>query len=150
MRQLLIGALTAFVVILAYDARVADAQAVAESNVEKREVHGQTVQSERDEQESLFNYYFKDRGLKYENKLSELKTTASVPSWLAKYHCRRTVDCLGMLGGAGFFIYTGWARNSEQSAKLNEIYDKAPNVKKWKDDLHPKKDEQPAKAKPAK
>lgn len=31
---------------------------------------------------------------------------------------------LGLLGGAGFFIYTGWARNSDMSGKLNEIYDK--------------------------
>jgi hypothetical protein len=37
---------------------------------------------------------------------------------------------LGMLGGAGFFIYTGWARNSEQSAKLNEIYDKLQEIAK--------------------
>jgi general secretion pathway protein D len=28
---------------------------------------------------------------------------------------------------------------------MNEIYDKAPNVKRWKDDLHPKKDVNPAK-----
>ena len=27
---------------------------------------------------------------------------------------------------------------------MNEIYDKAPNVKKWKDELHPKKDPKPA------
>jgi hypothetical protein len=37
---------------------------------------------------------------------------------------------LGMLGGAGFFIYTGWARNSGQSAKLNEIYDKLQEIAK--------------------
>ena len=35
---------------------------------------------------------------------------------------------LGMLGGAGFYIYTGWARNSEQSAKLNEIYGKLQEI----------------------
>jgi general secretion pathway protein D len=33
---------------------------------------------------------------------------------------------------------------------MNEIYDKAPNVKKWKDELHPKKDSDPAKDPPAK
>jgi len=27
---------------------------------------------------------------------------------------------------------------------MNEIYDKAPNVKKWKDDLHLQKDAQPS------
>ena len=31
---------------------------------------------------------------------------------------------LGLLGGAGFFIYTGWARNADMSAKLEEIYGK--------------------------
>jgi type II secretion system protein D len=33
---------------------------------------------------------------------------------------------------------------------MNEIYDKAPNVKKWKDELHPKKDAQPAQDPPGK
>ena len=33
---------------------------------------------------------------------------------------------------------------------MNEIYEKAPNVKKWKDDLHPKKDPKPAKNPPGK
>jgi hypothetical protein len=27
---------------------------------------------------------------------------------------------------------------------MNEIYEKAPNVKKWKDDLHQQKDPKPA------
>ncbi len=35
---------------------------------------------------------------------------------------------VGLLGGAGFFIYTGWTRNSEQSAKLNEIYGKLQEI----------------------
>jgi hypothetical protein len=35
---------------------------------------------------------------------------------------------LGLLGGAGFFIYTGWARNSEKSDKLNEIYGKLQEI----------------------
>ncbi len=30
---------------------------------------------------------------------------------------------LALLGTAGFFIYKGWSRNSDASAKLNEIYD---------------------------
>ena len=33
---------------------------------------------------------------------------------------------------------------------MDEIYDKAPNVKKWKDELHPKKDAQPAQDPPSK
>src|ERR1035437_259977 len=35
---------------------------------------------------------------------------------------------LGLMGGAGFFIYTGWARNSEKSDKLNEIYGKLQEI----------------------
>jgi type II secretory pathway component GspD/PulD (secretin) len=33
---------------------------------------------------------------------------------------------------------------------MDEIYDKAPNVKKWKDELHLKKDAQPAQDPPGK
>jgi hypothetical protein len=35
---------------------------------------------------------------------------------------------LGMLGGAGFFIYTGWALNTGKSAKLNELYGKLQEI----------------------
>jgi hypothetical protein len=35
---------------------------------------------------------------------------------------------LGLLGGAGFFIYTGWARNADESVKLKEIYDKLQEI----------------------
>ena len=38
------------------------------------------------------------------------------------------VLALGLLGGAGFFIYTGWARNAEVSDKLNEIYGKLSEI----------------------
>ena len=31
---------------------------------------------------------------------------------------------LGLLGGAGFFIWQGWSLNSDASVKLNEIYSK--------------------------
>lgn len=58
---------------------------VAESNVHKRTVGGRVLQSERDENEAIFNYYFRDRDLKFETKLSELKTEASVPSWRIPY-----------------------------------------------------------------
>lgn len=37
-----------------------------------------------------------------------------------------------LLGGAGFFIYTGWARNSEKSDKLNEIYGKLQEISQEK------------------
>jgi len=56
-----------------------------ESNVHQREVNGQLVQSERDEQEALFNYYFRGRSLKYETKLADLKTEAKVPEWRIPY-----------------------------------------------------------------
>jgi len=57
----------------------------AESNVRQRDVNGQLVQSERDEQEALFNYYFRDQALKYETKLANLKTEAKVPKWRIPY-----------------------------------------------------------------
>ena len=43
------------------------------------------VQSERDEQQALFNYYFRDRDLQYETELAKLKTEGSVPSWRIPY-----------------------------------------------------------------
>lgn len=51
-----------------------------DSNIRPREVGGKTVASERDEQESLFNYYFRERGCKYETVLAKLKEGASVPA----------------------------------------------------------------------
>ncbi len=56
-----------------------------DSNVAPRMVHDQEVQSERDEQEALFNYYFRDRALEYETRLDDLATEASVPSWRIPY-----------------------------------------------------------------
>ncbi|MBC8354385.1 MAG: hypothetical protein H8E66_20510 [Planctomycetes bacterium] len=58
---------------------------LAESNVEERNIGGQVVRSERDEQEALFNYYFSEQGYSYETKLADLKTEASVPSWRVPY-----------------------------------------------------------------
>ncbi|MBC8873458.1 MAG: hypothetical protein H8E44_28810 [Planctomycetes bacterium] len=43
------------------------------------------MQSERDEQEALFNYYFRDQELKYETKLTNLDTEATVPKWRIPY-----------------------------------------------------------------
>jgi general secretion pathway protein D len=49
------------------------------------------------------------------------------------------------------FLRPKVTRTPEDAKELmNEIYDKAPNVKKWKDDLHQKKDSDPAKDTPAK
>jgi hypothetical protein len=56
-----------------------------ESIVAKREVDGRVVQSERDEQQALYNYYFRNRKLKYVTKLAKLKTEATVPSWRIPY-----------------------------------------------------------------
>lgn len=66
-------------------ANAAQGQITMESNVQQRTVAGKVVPSERNEQESLFNYYFRDRKLKYETRLSELKTSASVPAWRIPY-----------------------------------------------------------------
>jgi hypothetical protein len=57
----------------------------AESNDEERMIDGKVVQSERDEQEALYNYYFRHQGHKYETKLEHLKKEASVPSWRVPY-----------------------------------------------------------------
>jgi hypothetical protein len=35
---------------------------------------------------------------------------------------------LGLLGGAGFFIFTGWSRNADASGKLSEIYGKLQEI----------------------
>jgi hypothetical protein len=64
---------------------MADSPVTVESNVQPRVVDGKTFPSERDEQEALFDYYFHARKLKYETRLSRLKTAASVPSWRIPY-----------------------------------------------------------------
>jgi hypothetical protein len=38
------------------------------------------------------------------------------------------VLALGLLGVAGFFIYSGWSRNAEKSHQLNEIYDQLKQI----------------------
>ena len=75
--------LISVVTCMASGARAASLQ--ADSNIRPREANGQTVQSERDEQQALFNYYFRDRNLQYETELSKLKTEGSVPSWRIPY-----------------------------------------------------------------
>jgi len=101
MRQLSIGVLMAFIVTLAHDVRGADLQGVAESNVEKRIVRGKTVPSERDEQEALFNYYFRERKLTYETRLQQLKASASVPKWRIPYSADIHPQAAGGLGDVG-------------------------------------------------
>jgi hypothetical protein len=121
MRQLLIGVLIAILATLSCDARGADGQAFAESNVHKREIRGKTVPSERDEQEALFNYYFQGRKLKYETRLKELKTSASVPKWRIPYSADihpQAAGGLGDIGGRG-----RWARYGGSSTL--SVYDRA-------------------------
>jgi type II secretory pathway component GspD/PulD (secretin) len=49
------------------------------------------------------------------------------------------------------FLRPKVTRSPEDAKELmNEIYEKAPNVKKWKDDLHLKKDPKPAQNPPGK
>jgi hypothetical protein len=57
----------------------------AESNTRPRVVRGEPVPSERDEQESLFNGYFRDRNLAYETQFAKLKTSAQVDPWRIPY-----------------------------------------------------------------
>ena len=38
------------------------------------------------------------------------------------------VVTLGLLGAGGFYIYTGWDRNSQAAEKLNEIYGTLRNL----------------------
>jgi len=97
------------------------AQSLVESNVHKREVRGQAVKSERDEQEALFNYYFHEQGLKYETKLAELKKSASVPSWRIPYSADIHPQTSGGLSEGG-----GRRRRSAGSSALS-LYDRAFN-----------------------
>ena len=64
---------------------LAATQLQAESNVSKRMIQGELAPSERDEQESLFNYYFRDQNLVYETEFAKLKTSAKVDSWRIPY-----------------------------------------------------------------
>ncbi len=72
-----------------------------DSNVAPRTVRGEVVQSERDEQEALFNYYFRQRNLEYETRLSELPREASVPSWRTPYSAAIHPQASGGLSSAG-------------------------------------------------
>ena len=67
MRRLLTGVLLVLFFTVEWGSSGANAQPpLTESNVRKRVYGERTVQSERDEQEALFNYYFGERNLKYE------------------------------------------------------------------------------------
>ena len=64
---------------------LAATQLPAESNVSRRMIQGELAPSERDEQESLFNYHFRDQKLVYETEFAKLKTSAKVDNWRIPY-----------------------------------------------------------------
>ena len=119
---LIIGLLILFMANMANDVSGANVQAGTESNVEKRDVRGQTVQSERDEQEALFNYYFRERKLKYETRLKELKASASVPKWRIPYSADIHPQAAGGLGDIG-----SRGRRSRGGSSSLSVYDRAFN-----------------------
>ena len=95
----------------------ADAQPTrTQSIVVKREIGGQTVQSERDEQEALFNYYFRDRKLKYKTELANLKSEATVPAWRIPYSAEIHPESRGGLSNIAAAPRRGArGRNSQNS-----------------------------------
>ncbi len=108
---------------------------LAESNVEQRNINGQVVQSERDEQEALFNYYFSEQGFRYETKLADLQTEASVPSWRVPYSAAIHPESSGGLsGGRNASVRTTGLFGRERSADRRasgssalSVYDQAFN-----------------------
>ncbi len=70
-----------------------------DSNIRPRSVGGDTVDSERDEQVALFNYYFQDQGYQYQTKLADLQNKAAVPSWRIPYSAAIHPESAGGLSG---------------------------------------------------
>lgn len=105
----------------------------ADSNVRPRTSNGQTVQSERDEQAALFNYYFGDRELTYETTLSSLKTEASVPAWRIPYSAAIHPETSGGLSGSrtvasyGLFGRRRGSRVVSGGSSALTVYDQAFN-----------------------
>lgn len=64
---------------------LAAAEVAAESIVTSRTVRGETVLSERDEQQALFDYYFRDLDLRYETEFAKLESAAAVDAWRIPY-----------------------------------------------------------------
>jgi len=115
---------------------VGAASVQTDSNVRPREAQGAVVQSERDEQQALFNYYFRDRNLQYETKLSALKTEGSVPSWRIPYSADIHPETAGGMSDASVARPVGLfarrrpgapaTRGGTGSGALN-VYDRAFN-----------------------
>lgn len=110
-----------------------------ESNIHQREVNDQLVQSERDEQAALFNYYFRNTALEYETKLANLKTEASVPKWRIPYAAEIHPESRGGLssrrGPTGGLLQIGRRRSEtgpprgmpSRGASPLSLYDRAFN-----------------------
>lgn len=126
MRHHVRSILASIVLTLGCGVCAANAQTVAESNVEKRDMKGKQVQSERDEQEALFNYYFRERNLKFETKLAELKASASVPDWRIPYSASIHSEVAGGMSGIS---RGGRGRRSSTSVGASPLsaYDRAFN-----------------------
>ncbi|MDP6553504.1 MAG: hypothetical protein QGG71_02490 [Pirellulaceae bacterium] len=101
MHRLVLCAPLAILIAVACGSLHAAELASAESNVEERQIGGQVVQSERDEQEALYNYYFNDQGFSYETRLEHLKKEASVPSWRVPYSAAIHPESSGGLSSVG-------------------------------------------------
>ena len=110
--------------VAVYGSPSADAQSTGvDSIVQKRVIRGQTIQSERDEQEALYNYYFRDQELKYETKLADLKAEASVPSWRIPYSAAIHSEASGGLSSVG----AGRRRRAGGGSSVLAKYDAAFN-----------------------
>ncbi|HJN10738.1 MAG TPA: hypothetical protein QF564_18780 [Pirellulaceae bacterium] len=101
MHRLVLCAPLAILIAVACGSLHAAELAFAESNVEERQIGEQVVQSERDEQEALYNYYFNDQGYRYETRLEHLKKEASVPSWRVPYSAAIHPESSGGLSSVG-------------------------------------------------
>ncbi len=76
-------------------------QTRTQSIIVERKVGERVVQSERDEQEALFNYYFRDQELKYKTEFADLKTEGTVPKWRIPYSADVHPESSGGLSNVG-------------------------------------------------
>lgn len=117
--------------IIVAPAAVDAAVGQCDRNDGRREIAGQSVQSERDEQESLFDFYFQDRGLRYETRLDELKMEAAVPGWRIPYSAAIHPETSGGLSDSRAARTTGLFRRNRGVATVSRgssplsIYDRA-------------------------
>jgi hypothetical protein len=91
-RLVLVGFLVAF--------GLAAVRVNAESIVTKRTVRGEPALSERDEQEELFNYHFRDLGLRYQTEFAKLETSAKVDGRRIPYSTPIYLESSGGLAAA--------------------------------------------------